>query len=159
MFPVTITINNAVDLRKVLGVLESTSDTPLPTIEQPAEKVPTKKSAPGATPARSQPTATAETAHVAQEQNTGKQAPQSATAATATASSAGDAVDYPSLAKAVGELLKLVSPTEATAVVKEMTNGEAQTFKQLKPEQYAEAKRLVEAKVAEIKADKQGGVV
>lgn len=157
MFPVNITITNIADLRKILSVLEPEGAAASAATSE--AKAAAKKSVPAGAPARSQPTATAETARAAQEQNTGKQAPQNDTAETAAASSAGDAVDYPSLAKAVGELLKLVSPTEATAVVKEMTNGEAQTFKQLKPEQYAEAKRLVEAKVAEIKAAKEGGVV
>jgi DNA replication initiation complex subunit (GINS family) len=93
-----------------------------------------KSDASAATPARSQPTARA-VAGAAQEPSTGKQEPQKDTAADVGASSAADAVDYPTLQKAVLALHKL-DPKAALPIAKELG---ADSFKLLKPEQWADA--------------------
>lgn len=81
------------------------------------------------------------------------------TAPAAAATSAADTVDYPTLQKAVITLHKL-DPNAAVPIAQALhgvpnpskEDAAKYTFKTLKPEQWAEAHRLVVAKTAELQA-------
>ena len=113
-------------------------------MEAPAPKPakPAAKPAPAAQTAPSQPTAEAapSPAPAAPAPATPQPAAETPTAAPAAASSVG----YPDLQKAVLTLHKL-DPTAAVPIAKGLG---ADTFKALKPEQWAEAHRLVTEAIA-----------
>lgn len=101
------------------------------------------KPAPAAPTAPSKPTAEVVEA-AAPAPATSQPAAESSTAAPAAASSAPAEITYPDLQKAVLTLHKL-DPTAAVPIAKGLG---ADTFKLLKPEQWAEAHRLVTEAIA-----------
>jgi hypothetical protein len=108
----------------------------------PKPAKPAKSPAPAAPTAPSKPTAEAVEA-AAPAPATSQPAAESSTAAPAAASSAPE-ITYPDLQKAVLTLHKL-DPTAAVPIAKGLG---ADTFKLLKPEQWAEAHRLVTEAIA-----------
>lgn len=124
-----------------LNAATVSAPTGVPPAPKPAKS---PKAAPAAATAPSSPTAEAAPPAAAPAQNTEPQAPPPATAAPAAAASAPSPVTYPDLQKAVLTLHKL-DPTAAVPIAKSLG---ADTFKLLKPEQWAEAHRLVTEAIA-----------
>lgn len=110
-----------------------------------AAEAPGKPSA--ATTARSPRTAAADPSPTAPSDDAPAQAP-TATSPAAPAPSVAPSVTYPDLQKAVLTLHKI----DATAAVPIAKSLGADTFKLLKPEQWADALAAVNAKIAELQA-------
>jgi hypothetical protein len=154
MFPITVkfTVGTHAELARLTAFLElntAANQASAPSLVSAEEKAavlaPVKTAAPGkpkpaATPAATEPTAQASAASQPSSE------PVSPTTPTASAQSAS--VAYPDLQKAVLTLHK-ADPTAAVPIAKSLG---ADTFKLLKPEQWAEALRLVNAKIAELQA-------
>jgi hypothetical protein len=142
MFPITITLHNAQQLVAVMSLIA-----PLAPQESSPSEAPEKSQAKpkSATTARSQPTA--EAAQSKGDPSTA--APATSTEVTkqpATANSAADAVDYPTLQKAVAKLFA----KDAKAPVQIAKDLNFDTFKAMPADAWGKALDAVNSKLAEL---------
>jgi hypothetical protein len=135
MFPITITLHDALQLNAVMAALALPSEAPEKSQVKPKP----------ATTVRSPRTAEA-AADVAPEQSTAKPEPQPDTAKAATASSAADVVDYPTLQKAVAKLFA----KDAKAPVQIAKDLGFDTFKAMPADAWGKALDAVNSKLAEL---------